>query len=95
MAYDPRVFIGRVRWVFAKTMAHYNPREYVLESVEGGAEFDDFVALINQGRVRFSRYAQSRAARPEACATGLSSAVRMAASVPQTIIDFRARVTAV
>ena len=52
MGYDPRPFIGRVHWVFAKTMAHYNPHEYVVESVEGGPQFDSFVALINRGRVR-------------------------------------------
>ena len=55
----------------------------------GGAESDSVVNLLRL------RYAHNRGARPEACATGLSSAARMAASVPQTIIDLRARVTAV
>src|SRR3954470_4116873 len=40
-------------------------------------------------------YVHSRRDRPDACATGRSSAARIACSVPQTIIDSRARVTAV
>jgi hypothetical protein len=66
MAFDPRVFIGRVRWVFAKTMAHYNPHEYVVESVEGGPQFDGFVALINQGHVRLFAIKTPRESRSQA-----------------------------
>jgi hypothetical protein len=50
--HDARAFIAKAKWVFAKTMADYNPHEYVVERVEGGPQFDALVALINQGRVR-------------------------------------------
>jgi hypothetical protein len=57
--FDPRRFIDSVEWRFAKTMAHYNPRWYVVERNAGGPEFTDFVAFIRAGpihRYRGGRY---------------------------------------
>jgi hypothetical protein len=50
--YDPRPFIASVEWVFAKTMAAYNPHEYVVEKNYRGAEFDSFVAFIRSAPIR-------------------------------------------
>ena len=53
-----RAFICSVEWVFAKTMAHYNPHEYVVERVAGGEEFSAFVAFVRSGPIR--RYKRGR-----------------------------------
>ena len=50
--HDPCAFIARAKWVFAKTMAHYNPHWYVVEAKEAGADFDAFVALIRTTPIR-------------------------------------------
>ena len=50
--YDPRPFIASVEWVFAKTMAHYNPHEYVVERDHRGEAFDAFLALVRSGPIR-------------------------------------------
>jgi hypothetical protein len=50
--FDPRRFIAGVDWIFAKTMAHYNPHEYVVERVEGGNDFTAFVAFVRSGPIR-------------------------------------------
>ena len=49
---EQRQFIAAAKWVFAKTMAHYNPHEYVVERVEGGPLFDAFVAFVRTGPIR-------------------------------------------
>lgn len=49
---DARRFIDRVDWVFAKTMAHYDPHEYVVERVEGGPDFTVFVELVRSTPIR-------------------------------------------
>ena len=49
---EQRQFIAEAKWVFAKTMAHYNPHEYVVERVEGGQLFDEFVAFVRTGPIR-------------------------------------------
>ncbi len=49
---EQRRFIAAAKWVFAKTMAHYNPHEYVVERVEGGPLFDAFVAFVRTGPIR-------------------------------------------
>jgi hypothetical protein len=46
-----REFIAGVQWTFAKTMAHYNPHEYIVERVEGGDEFTAFVAFVRSGPI--------------------------------------------
>ena len=53
LAFDPRPFIARVVWRFAKTMAHYNPHWYVVERDHRDEEFTAFVDLIGTGEVRF------------------------------------------
>jgi hypothetical protein len=50
--YDPRPFIASVEWVFAKTMAHYNPHEYIVERNHRGEAFDAFVAFVRSGPIR-------------------------------------------
>ena len=50
--FDPRPFIGSVEWVFAKTMAHYNPHWYVVERKFGGPDFTAFVDFIRSGPIR-------------------------------------------
>jgi hypothetical protein len=50
--YDPRPFIASVPWVFARTMAHYNPHEYIVESRHRGEAFDAFVAFVRTGAIR-------------------------------------------
>jgi hypothetical protein len=47
-----RAFIASVEWVFAKTMAHHNPHEYVVERVAGGEEFSAFVDFVRSGPIR-------------------------------------------
>jgi hypothetical protein len=56
--FDPRRFIASVDWTFAKTMAHYNPHEYVVERAERGDEFAAFVAFVRSGPIR--RYRRGR-----------------------------------
>lgn len=48
-----RAFIAAVDWVEARTMAHYNPHEYVhTRRVEDRAGFAVLAALIDAGDVR-------------------------------------------
>jgi hypothetical protein len=49
---DLREFIATARWLFAKTMAAYNPHWYVVEREEAGPLFDRFVAFVRSGPIR-------------------------------------------
>jgi hypothetical protein len=49
---EARSFIASRSWVFAKTMARYNPHEYIVEARHGGPDFDAFVALIRRAPIR-------------------------------------------
>jgi hypothetical protein len=50
--YDPGPFIASFEWVFAKTMAHYNPHEYIVQRDYRGEAFDAFVAFVRSGPIR-------------------------------------------
>jgi hypothetical protein len=47
-----RAFVAGVDWTFAKTMAHYNPHEYIVAGRVGGDEFVAFVAFVRQAPIR-------------------------------------------
>jgi hypothetical protein len=47
-----RAFIASRSWVFARTMAHYNPHEYLVAARHGGPDFDAFVELVRQAPIR-------------------------------------------
>ena len=52
MSNDTRSFIASVEWVFARTMAHYNPHEYIVQKNHRGEAFDAFVAFVRSGPIR-------------------------------------------
>ena len=58
-AADARPFIARVQLTFAKSVPH-KPHEYAVEQKWGGADFDQFAALINKegrpGQFEGARY---------------------------------------
>jgi hypothetical protein len=47
-----REFVASANWVFAKTMAAYNPHHYIVERAAGGPAFSAFVALVRSAPIR-------------------------------------------
>jgi hypothetical protein len=49
---EAREFVASANWVFAKTMAAYNPHHYIVERDEGGPALSAFVALVRSAPIR-------------------------------------------
>jgi hypothetical protein len=49
---EVREFVASAKWVFAKTMAAYNPHHYIVERDEGGPAFSAFVVLVRSSPIR-------------------------------------------